>query len=363
MNSRERYLAVYDDNERKKLDRVPTHVQYIMEEFITHNKENILSQYGGKLFNNLYFDIPLILGFDSIFAPFPLSFKVKSIKVHSGTGKIIRIKEDGQSTRRKTSYYEGGYINNLEVLNELITNLKKIDNNDLIKKAINFYDKISPYIFPVLIVDGIFDRVWRSMGLVSFSRNLKKNTKLFQELIKFYANLVQINIEGLINATGGKGKIINILDDVAYKGHPMISPERWEKDFLPHYKELTSIISDAGMIPQVHTDGDVTELISSFKKAGFRGLQGFEGGCDPYYVNEHHPDFVIVGFGDVSYTLPYGTQDQIESHVRELMNALKENRRFVIGPSTVIFKEIPIENVRTFVNAAIKYGKYIENKE
>jgi len=358
MNSRERYLAVYDDNERKKLDRVPTHVQYIMEEFIIQNKEKILSRYSGKLFNNLYFDIPLILGFDSIFAPFPLSFKVKSVKVDDGTGKRVRIRENGQTIKRKTSYYEGGYIKNLEVLNELITNLKKIDNNELIKKSINFYDKISPYIFPVLIVDGIFDRVWRSMGIVSFSRNFKKNTKLFRELIKFYTNLVQINIEGLINATGGKGKIVNILDDVAYKEHPMISPQRWEKDFLPHYKKLTSIISDAGMIPQIHTDGDVTELISSFKKAGFQGLQGFEGGCNPYYINEHHPDFVIVGFGDVSYALPYGSSNEIELHVKELFDALKENKHFIIGPSTVIFKEIPLENVRTFVNAAIKYGKY-----
>ncbi len=350
MNSCERYLAVYDD--------IPTHVQYIMEEFIIQNKEKILSRYNGKLFNNLYFDIPLILGFDSIFAPFPLSFKVKSVKAHDGTGKIVRIKEDGQSTRRKTMYYEGGYINNLDLLNELSANLKEVDNSEIIKKTINFYEKISSYIFPVLMVDGIFDRVWRSMGIVSFSRNFKKNTKLYRDLIKFYANLAQINIEGLINATGGRGKVLTLLDDVAYKGRPMISPERWQKDFLPYYKEITSIITDASMISQIHTDGDVTELISSFKKAGFQGLQGFEGGCDPYYVNEHHPDFVIVGFGDVSYILPYGTQDQIESHVKELMTALKENRRFVIGPSTVIFKEIPIENVRAFITAAKKYGKY-----
>jgi len=358
MNSCERYLAVYDDNERKKLDRVPTHVQYIREEFIKQNKEKILNSHSKRLFNNLYFDIPFALKFDSVFASFPLSFKVKSVKVHDGTERIVRIKEDGQSTRRKTSYYEGGYINNLDLLNELIANLKEVDNSVIIKKTINFYEKISPYIFPVLMVDGIFDKVWKSMGIVAFSRNFKKNTKLYRDLIKFYANLAQINIEGLINATGGRGKILTLLDDVAYKGHPMISPERWEKDFLPYYKEITSIISDASMKSQIHTDGDVTELISSFKKAGFQGLQGFEGGCDPYFVNEHHPDFVIVGFGDVSYTLPYGTQDQIESHVKELMAALKENRRFIIGPSTVIFKEIPIENVRTFVNAAIKYGKY-----
>jgi len=358
MNSRERYLAVYDDNERKKLDRVPTHVQYIREGFIAQNKEKILNNHSERLFNNLYFDIPYALKFDSVFAPFPLSFKVKSVKVHDETGKIVRIKEDGQSTRRKTSYYEGGFINTLDLLNELSANLKEIDNSEIIKKTITRYEKISPYIFPVLAVDGIFDRVWRSMGMSNFSYHFKKNTTLYRELIKFYAHLTQTNLRGLINATGKRGKVITILDDVAYKDRSMISPKRWETDFMPYYKEINSLISDANMISQIHTDGDATELISSFKKAGFQGLQGFEGGCDPYYVNEYHPDFVIVGFGDVSYTLPYGTQDQIESHVKELMTALKENRRFVIGPSTVIFKEIPLENVRTFIQATIKYGKY-----
>ena len=358
MNSYERYMAVYDDSERKRLDRVPTHVQYIRERFIDKNKEEILKNYCGKLVNALYFDIPMILGFDSIFAPFPQSLKFKSIKIDIGEGKSVRIREDGQASNHKTTYYGGGYVKNVDILNELKASSKIVENYELINKIITRYEKISPYIFPVLTVDGIFDRVWRSMGMIDFCYHFNKNTTLYKELIKFYANLAQINIEGLINATGGRGKILTLLDDVAYKGHPMISPERWEKDFLPYYKEITSIISDASMISQIHTDGDVTELISSFKKAGFQGLQGFEGGCDPYYVNEHHPDFVIVGFGDVSFTLPYGTQDQIEFHVKELMTALKENRRFVIGPSTVIFKEIPLENVRTFVNAAIKYGKY-----
>jgi uroporphyrinogen decarboxylase len=112
------------------------------------------------------------------------------------------------------------------------------------------------------------------------------------------------------------------------------------------------------MISQIHTDGDATELVPSLIKAGFRGLQGFEGGCDPIYINEQHPDFVIIGFGDVSYTLPYGTCDQIELHVRKLLNVLKENKHFILGPSTVIFKEIPLENVRIFMNAARNYGKY-----
>jgi hypothetical protein len=358
MNSYERYLAVYDDNERKKLDRVPTFVQYIREKFIDMNKENILKGFNGSLFNDLYFDIPMILGFDSIFASFPKSLKFKSVKVDIGEGKNVKIREDGEAITHKTSYYEGGYIKTLDVLDELRASLKILENSNLINKTIARYEKISPYIFPVLQIDGIFDRVWKSMGMSDFSYHFKKRTALYRELIKFYAHLTQTNLEGLINATGKRGKVITLLDDVAYKGRLMISPERWEQDFMSYYKKINSIISDADIISQIHTDGDATELIPSLIKAGFQGLQGFEGGCDPIYINERYPDFVLIGFGDVSYTLPYGTSDQIELHVKELLDVLKENRHFVLGPSTVIFKEIPLKNVRTFMNATRNYGKY-----
>ncbi|MFX0136544.1 MAG: uroporphyrinogen decarboxylase family protein, partial [Candidatus Hodarchaeota archaeon] len=149
-----------------------------------------------------------------------------------------------------------------------------------------------------------------------------------------------------------------LLDDVAFKGRPMISKERWEQDFLPFYKDLISLILDANLIPQIHTDGDPTELIPSFKKAGFRGLQGWEGGADPQYINDKFPDFVIIGFGDVSHILPYGNQEQVKIHVKELIKIFKNNRHFIIGPSTVIFQEIPLKNVVIFLKAVNKYGLY-----
>ena len=178
MNCSERYLAVYDDNERKKLDRVPTFVQYIREKFIDKNKARILKGYNQKVFNYLYFDIPMILGFDSIFASFPNSLKFKSIKIDIGEGKNVKIREDGEAIKRKTSYYEGGYIKSLDILNELISSVKTIENYTLINKTIARYEKISPYIFPVLQIDGIFDRVWKSMGMSDFSYHFRKNKAL-----------------------------------------------------------------------------------------------------------------------------------------------------------------------------------------
>lgn len=358
MNARERYLAVYDEEERKKLDRVPTHVQYIREEFISLHKDELVYNYDGQLFNDLYFDVPFVLGFDALFALFPSSIKIRSIVIEDDKGKKIRIGESGEQVIKNSTYYQGGFVRSMEVLDQLRANLKKVDNSEIIKKTITRYERISPLIFPVLVVDGIFDRVWKSMGMTLFSLNFRKKTELYKEIIKFYAELARAKIEGLIEATGGRGKIINILDDVAFKGRPMISPERWEQDFSPYYEKINSIISDANMISQIHSDGDVTELIPSLQKAGFRGLQGWEGGCDPFYICENFPEFVVCGFGDVSDILPFGTIEQVDAHVKRLMDALKENRHFILGPSTVIFKEIPLENVKTFMAAAKKYGKY-----
>ena len=358
MDARDRYLSVFNDNERKKLDRVPTFVQYIRDEFILQHESELFPKNREPLYKFPYFEAPRVLGFDALFASFPSSVTFRAIRIEDDKGIKIRINESGQATRKKSEYYGGGHIHSLEILDKLRANLKRVDRSEGIKRIISLYEKFAPIIFCVLQVAGIFDRVWQAMGMTTFSRHFRKRTKLYRELIKFYAEILRTDIEGLIEATDGRGKLINILDDVAFKGKPMISPERWAQDFLPVYKEINSIISDAGMIPQKHSDGDVTKLIPSLQKAGFLGLQGWEGGADPFYINDNFPDFVVIGFGDVSDILPFGTLEQVDAHVKQLMDALKENRHFILAPSTVIFKEIPLENVRAFMNAAKKYGKY-----
>jgi hypothetical protein len=44
--------------------------------------------------------------------------------------------------------------------------------------------------------------------------------------------------------------------------------------------------------------------------------------------------------------------------VKELMDVLKENRHFIIGPSSVIYEGIPFENVEYFIEATRHFGKY-----
>ncbi|TFF93100.1 MAG: hypothetical protein EU544_06375 [Promethearchaeota archaeon] len=357
MNAKERILAVYNDEERKNLDRVPTHVQYVDPPFISKYIEYLEDKYDKDVFNQ-YFGAPYALGFDSIFAPFPSSIKFRSIKVLDKQGNSVRIGLNGQKIKQKTPYYEGGYVYSLETVHRMKESLQIINKRNQISAYLKKYEKIEDKIYPIVMVDGIFDKAWQAMGMVEFSKNFSKKTRLYKELIQFYAHITETEIKALIDASDKKKRVINILDDVAYRGRTMISPKRWDEDFLPLYKKITKLITEAGMVPQIHTDGDPTDMIPYFQKAGFYGLQGWEGGADPFLINQNFPSFVILGFGDVSHILPYGTASEIKLHVQSLMNALKDNRHFIIGPSTIIQETISLKNIKIFMAAVKKYGKY-----
>ncbi len=358
MNAKERFLAVFDDTGRKKLDRVPTFVQYIREEFVQLHRpqfKNVKLPFPPTIsrFKDAY-----IMGFESVFGHVLPGLRVSQIELEDENGETVLVAWNGQPPMRKLGYYERGLFFSLENLYKVKETFRKADDSEEIRKLMNYYEKISPYIFPVLAFGGIFDTLWQSMGFNNFAYHYHKNTKLYQEVIKYFAELTRIRIEAVIEVTGSLAGIININDDIAFKGRPMISPQRWEQDIGKYYKEICSIVRDAGMKTSLHSDGDVTMMIPALKKVGFSGLQGWEGGADPRIINDKYPDFVVNGFGDISHIIPYGSKEDIFSHVKDLMDALKENRHFILGPSTVIYEGIPFENVESFIEASHRYGKY-----
>lgn len=357
MNAKERYLAVLDDNQRKKLDHVPTFVQYIRPEFVEIHRDkfdNMKLPFHSKWsrFTDAYG-----MGFESVFGDVHPGFRVRTVKLRDENDEKVYVEWNGQPPSLG-GYYEKGLFFSFENFEKVRETLREVDDSVEIKKTIDHFDKISPFIFPVIEIGGIFDTLWQSMGFKNFSYNYRKRTKLYQELIKYFARLTRIRVQSIIDATGNQAGILNINDDIAFKGRSMISPERWEQDIGRYYKEICSVIKDAGMRITMHTDGDITEMVPVLQRVGFMGVQGWEGGADPYYVNEKYPDFVIIGFGDVSQVLPFGSREDIFNHVKKLMDALKENRHFIIGPSTVIYEGIPYENVESFIKASEKFGRY-----
>ena len=351
-------MALFDDQARKHLDRVPLFVQAVNHDFMMKYEDDMGFEEFPQLLNSPDYDFPFVLGFDGIFAHFPNSTIVKPVEIVDEMGNKRIITPEGRQYHQNSTFYEKGLLTSIEILDQLKANIQKIDAKQNIDMIIGSFEKLQDRLFLAPTTGGIFSRVFLGMGLSAFSMNFRKNTKFYHEFIKFRAEVLRNDIEGLVNATHGRGKVVFFTDDIAYKGRTIIPPERFLSDFGKYYKEINKIISDAGMIPLIHTDGDITTMVKAFQEVGFRGLQGWEGGCDPVYITEHFPEFVVIGFADMNDILPFGTPQQIEDHVKILLSALKENRHYAAGPSSVINATMPIQNVRYFVEMVKKHGKY-----
>ncbi len=281
------------------------------------------------------------------------------IEVMDKTGTKQIIDDEGRVYYKNSTFYDHGLVHSLEIVEQLWANTKKLDNVKSIQTTINYYDSLADKLFLVPKDRRSFQSSFVGNGLWRIFPQLSEKYETYQEFVRFRAERLKDELQGLIDATGDKAKAFFIADDVAYKGRTMISPERWLSDYGPYYSEICKLATDNGILPLIHTDGDVTDLIPAFQQVGFRGLQGWEGGVDPAIINAQYPDFVVIGFVDMNEVLPFGTELQINQHVQELMDIFKANRHYMIGPSSVVNATMPIQNIRNFVDAAKKYGKYV----
>ena len=119
MNATERFLAIYSESGRKKLDQVPSFVQYVKPEFISMHEEELFGGFSGDLYYNLRLDAPLVLGFDGVFSDIPHSISGEGVEVEDKQGQKHSIGLNGQYGSLG-GFYHGGLLNSIENLDKVL---------------------------------------------------------------------------------------------------------------------------------------------------------------------------------------------------------------------------------------------------
>ena len=179
MNARERFLAVYSETERKKLDKVPSFVQYVRHEFIGAHEEELFGNYADELYYNLRLDAPLVLGFDAVFSDIPHSNSMTSAELEDKDGTKHSVGLNGQISKQNSSFYNKGLLYSMDNLDRLRSAIIHVDAQNAIRSTLDFYEKVGSRIFPVPAISGIFDTMWMAMTMNEFAINYRKKTKLF----------------------------------------------------------------------------------------------------------------------------------------------------------------------------------------
>ena len=176
---------------------------------------------------------------------------------------------------------------------------------------------------------------------------------------KVAEHLTQIAVSSL-ERTDSWEQGLWVYDDCASSNAPMFSPAMWEKYILPNYKRMLTTLRQRGCKHFFfHSDGNIGPLIDLLLQAGFEGFTPLEPRCglDLVKLRERYGKRIVF-FGGVCNTqiLPRGNKNQIEAHVRPLIELGREGG-LVIG-SASIGDDISPQTYDFYMNLLDRYANY-----
>lgn len=160
-------------------------------------------------------------------------------------------------------------------------------------------------------------------------------------------NLRQIEL----TAHGETSSLAMIYSDVAYHGKLMFSPDMMkEMLFFDDIAAICDACHRKGLKVIFHSDGYVMEILDALVAAGIDGLNPLEkaAGMDIYDIRRRYPRLILVGGVDVSHLLPFGTTAEVRAETRRLIERTGAEGRLLIGSSTEVGNDVPLDNYRAF---------------
>jgi len=139
------------------------------------------------------------------------------------------------------------------------------------------------------------------------------------------------------------------------------SPAFFREFFLPLIKEQADLTHEGGALYHYYDDGTCMDILPMLVEVG---ADVFET-CTPWPAGDFDPaaaralvgdSMTLKGYVDIENVLHRGTPELVERTVRDAVEAMGRNGRFVIGSSDGILAQTPVENVRMLFDAGRRYG-------
>ncbi|MDP6776502.1 MAG: uroporphyrinogen decarboxylase family protein [Candidatus Latescibacteria bacterium] len=139
------------------------------------------------------------------------------------------------------------------------------------------------------------------------------------------------------------------------------SPALFREYFLPLIVEQAQVTHDGGAVFRYYDDGKTMDILEMM----------IEADVDTFCTCTPHPagDFelqaarervrdrmTLMGYVDIENVLHRGSPELVDATVREAIEVLAVNDRFLLSSSDGILTQTPIENLRAYFTAAKKYG-------
>jgi len=281
---------------------------------------------------------------ERINALIPSEYKNDKRYYITNEGRVVKVHENA-SYLEDTVWHPLGKIKKVRDLD-----LYPFPQPDWIKLENSLKERIRKYKEEGFVVSGgiaqPFKSAWLLRGMHNVLMDYLINPDLIEEMYERIYSFDTAYCRALVEAGVD---MISIVGDLGMQNSLIMSPKIWRKFDKERMKKLLSELKE--MNPELkiymHTDGDVREIIEDLIEIGVDILNPIQPECmDPVEIKKKYGDrLVLHGAVSLQRTLPFGSPEDVKREVRYLVKNCNVNGGFVVGPSNVLFKEIPPENI------------------
>lgn len=153
-------------------------------------------------------------------------------------------------------------------------------------------------------------------------------------------------------------------DDFGTQTSLIMAPELFRSQLKTIYKRMIDDFKakKPDIIPILHCDGAVSELLNDIHEIGFEVFNpvqpGVPGHLPQDMKNNFGEKFVFWGAIDQQNLLPYGSDEELEKDIIEKITILGKNGGYMISPAHIIQSDVSPERVEKFIELCLEHGKY-----
>lgn len=203
-----------------------------------------------------------------------------------------------------------------------------------------------------------YERLWSLRGmknaLMDFYLYPDEVHRLFDKLTQFYLRAMErakkeLNVDAIF-----------VGDDIGTQAGPFFSPAIFKEFLKPYYKQLIDKAHELGMHFWLHSCGNIELFLDDFVEIGLDVIHPIQKfAMNQIEVAKKYIDriCILVGF-DVQHTIPYGTPDEVKKEVREIIDALaNEKGRFMLTLGNGSTNDWKLESLKALYDETYSYGE------
>jgi len=206
---------------------------------------------------------------------------------------------------------------------------------------------------------SIFETSWYLRGMDNLFADFILNEDLASALLD---KVTGICVRSARAAGIAGADMLGTGDDVGMQHRMLMSPDEWRKWIKPRFASVITAAREhkPDIHVRYHSDGFIEPIIPDLIEIGVTILNPVQPECmDPVKLKKQYGDkLAFDGTIGIQTTMPFGTTDDVDSEVKRMIETVGKGGGLIIAPTHVLEPEVPLDNIKAFLDAVDRYGHY-----